>query len=168
VSSEQCWGRYTKLPLGQAEKLWKQLYNRAGATQGPGARHRTHFIIGGLVLPMWTILEQVLSNQAKPADRKLNVIRLQTTGPPLEPVSLITSVPLSLSPPRARARLCVWVGGCVWGGGCVCVCVCVCVAPLPLHSVFSLLQFLVVSGPFLVSLFALANEAHCSGFCPLR
>ena len=37
-------------------------------------------LIGGLVLPIWGMVERALVKQHRPADRRMHVLRLHTTG----------------------------------------------------------------------------------------
>lgn len=41
------------------------------------------YLISGLVLPVWQEVKRVLAAQPRPAERRLSVIRLETTGVPL-------------------------------------------------------------------------------------
>ena len=43
-------------------------------------RQRRIALLAGLVLPVWQVVEGALSLQARTVDRRLKVIRLQTTG----------------------------------------------------------------------------------------
>lgn len=47
---------------------------------GAGARIQTLYLISGLVLPVWQEVKRVLAAQSRPVDRRLHVIRLETTG----------------------------------------------------------------------------------------
>lgn len=116
--------RYVKLPLGQAAGLWTERHAAAGQVSGPGSRCRTLFIIGGLVLPLWSVLERILNRQTRVADRKLAIIRLQLTGLS-HPFRLSPSWPLPSTCASLRSCVCVRVCG---GGGIgrrVCLQVCV-------------------------------------------
>ena len=78
--------RYRKMAFQDACKLWQRQYDEGGKMTQPsgkgfaGGRLRELLIIGGLVLPVWQLVEKVLQNQDKPSDQKMNVLRLQTTG----------------------------------------------------------------------------------------
>ncbi len=86
--------------------MWDKAYEDAGKTQGRvGAnfglnmRSRRIALLAGLVLPVWQVVEGALSLQARNADRRLKVLRLQTTGVLLNDVELITTTPIGpLSP----------------------------------------------------------------------
>ena len=45
-----------------------------------GARIQTLYLVSGLVLPVWQEVKRVLAAQQRPVDRRLHVIRLETTG----------------------------------------------------------------------------------------
>lgn len=92
-----------KLPLGQAAGVWKERHAVAGHVTGPGSRCRTLLLLGGLVLPLWSILERILDRQTRVADRKLAIIRLQLTG---------ESHPRRLGTRRASCPVCVCIHGC--------------------------------------------------------
>lgn len=78
--------RYIKLDLAEAEAQWQQQYEAAAhkSEQGSGGkggwRFRELVLIGGLVLPIWGMVEQALVKQHRPTDRRMHVLRLQTTG----------------------------------------------------------------------------------------
>ncbi len=51
-----------------------------GAGARGGWRVRELVLIGGLVLPIWGMVERALVKQHRPADRRMHVLRLHTTG----------------------------------------------------------------------------------------
>lgn len=65
-----------------AQRLWEATYADAGRQHsgGAGARLRRISLLGGLVLPVWDAVQVALDQQMRPSDRKLSVLRLQTTG----------------------------------------------------------------------------------------
>lgn len=76
-----------QIPEAEAKDLWDKSYDESGRTEGRvGAnfglnmRQRRIALLAGLVLPVWQVVEGALSLQARTADRRLKVIRLQTTG----------------------------------------------------------------------------------------
>lgn len=88
--------RYVKLDVAEAEPLWQQQFNAAGERQdngfgGSGWRVREIVLVGGLVLPIWGMVERALVRQQRPADRRMTVLRLQTTGKACS-VALLTAV----------------------------------------------------------------------------
>lgn len=78
--------RYVKLSPSDAEALWQQQYEAAAQKSEKGLggkggwRVRELVLIGGLVLPIWGLVEQALVKQQRPTDRRMHVLRLQTTG----------------------------------------------------------------------------------------
>ncbi len=70
----------------EAEAQWQHQYAASGNTpeRGAGARGgwrvRELVLIGGLVLPIWGMVERALVKQHRPADRRMHVLRLHTTG----------------------------------------------------------------------------------------
>ena len=79
--------RYAKLAPAEAEAQWKHQYestaekkNDKGSSSKAGWRVRELVLIGGLVLPIWGMVEQALVKQHRPTDRRMHVLRLQTTG----------------------------------------------------------------------------------------
>ena len=79
--------RYVKLDPADAEPLWQQQFDAAGERQHTGVggvgsswRVREIVLVGGLVLPIWSMVERALVRQQRPADRRMTVLRLQTTG----------------------------------------------------------------------------------------
>ena len=79
-------GRYVKVDPSEAELQWQHQYaaTKDKPEKGVGAkggwRVRELVLIGGLVLPIWGMVERALVKQHRPADRRMHVIRLQTTG----------------------------------------------------------------------------------------
>lgn len=83
-----------QIPEAEAKDLWDKAYDESGRTEGRvGAnfglnmRQRRIALLAGLVLPVWQVVEGALSLQARTADRRLKVIRLQTTGTAAVPLS---------------------------------------------------------------------------------
>ena len=80
------WCRYVKLTSADAEAQWQHQFEAAaqksekGANAKGGGRVRERVLIGGLVLPIWGMVEQALVKQHRPTDRRMHVLRLQTTG----------------------------------------------------------------------------------------
>jgi hypothetical protein len=65
----------------RAERLWAEAFEAAALRRrGPGARVRSLLLVSGLVLPVWQEVKRVLAGQPRAADRRLHVIRLETTG----------------------------------------------------------------------------------------
>ena len=81
-----CCCRYEKLSESDAEDLWGTAYTAAGdtfdlgASFRPGQRFREVLLIGGLVLPVWNVVRTALSRMEKAAERRMQVLRIQTTG----------------------------------------------------------------------------------------
>ena len=70
--------------------MWQQQFTAAGERQDKGVgvgswRVRELVLVGGLVLPIWSMVERALVRQQRPADRRMTVLRLQTTGAYLSP-----------------------------------------------------------------------------------
>ena len=78
--------RYVKLAAADAEAQWQHQYKAAAQKSEKGLsakgawRVRELVLIGGLVLPIWGLVEQALVKQHRPTDRRMHVLRLQTTG----------------------------------------------------------------------------------------
>lgn len=78
--------RYVRLALPDAQAQWQQQYEAASQRSEKGSggkggwRVRELVLIGGLVLPIWGMVEQALVKQQRPTDRRMHVLRLQTTG----------------------------------------------------------------------------------------
>ena len=78
--------RYEKLSESDAEDMWGAAYTAAGDTFDlgpsfrPGQRFREVLLIGGLVLPVWNVVRTALSRMEKAAERRMQVLRIQTTG----------------------------------------------------------------------------------------
>lgn len=78
--------RYVRVHPSEAEVQWQHQYTASGGKpdRGVGARGgwrvRELVLIGGLVLPIWGMVEHALVKQHRPADRRMHVLRLQTTG----------------------------------------------------------------------------------------
>lgn len=85
--------RYVKLAPAEAEVLWQHQYEAAAQKSEKGVggkggwRVRELVLIGGLVLPIWGLVEQALVKQQRPTDRRMHVLRLQTTGDPCWPLA---------------------------------------------------------------------------------
>lgn len=76
-----------KLAPAEAKLQWTHQYestaekkNDKGSSTKAGWRVRELVLIGGLVLPIWGMVEQALVKQHRPTDRRMHVLRLQTTG----------------------------------------------------------------------------------------
>ena len=94
--------RYKRLDRARAGKAWSEAYESAAQRRtGTGVRIQTLYLVSGLVLPVWQEVKRVLAAQQRPIDRRLHVIRLETTGAP----------PL---------RLRQWRPVCIYGAGCLC------------------------------------------------
>lgn len=66
---------------GRAERAWTEAHEAAAARRGrAGARVQELHLVSGLVLPVWQEVKRVLAGQPRPTDRRLRVIRLETTG----------------------------------------------------------------------------------------
>ena len=64
--------------------MWERAYEEAGAARretaaGGGRRRRVH-LLTGLVLPVWEAVQSALADLHRASDRRLRVLRLQTTG----------------------------------------------------------------------------------------
>ena len=97
--------RYVKLAPAEAEALWQHQYQAAAQKSEKGLggkggwRVRELVLIGGLVLPIWGLVEQALVKQQRPIDRRMHVLRLQTTGdPPAGPLPPLAALALLSSP----------------------------------------------------------------------
>ena len=103
--------RYQRMPEEAAKQLWETAYQGAGreGPSGQGGRLRRISLLGGLVLPVWDVLQAALEQQKFARDRKLSVLRLQTSGAPF----LCTPVWVWLCLRWAQGR--VPQGD--WGGG---------------------------------------------------
>lgn len=81
--------RYQRVEPSEAEAQWQHQYSVSGDKPERGVsargswRVRELVLIGGLVLPIWGMVERALVKQHRPADRRMHVLRLQTTGMPL-------------------------------------------------------------------------------------
>ncbi len=77
--------RYTRLSAAEAQPLWERAYEEAAAANrketaaGGGRRRRVHMLTG-LVLPVWEAVQSALADLHRASDRRLRVLRLQTTG----------------------------------------------------------------------------------------
>ena len=49
--------RYTKIDLPTARTQWKRIYEKGSVITGV-ARQRHHFILTGLILPVWGVVSQ--------------------------------------------------------------------------------------------------------------
>lgn len=75
--------RYDRVDRARAGRVWADAYEAAAQKRsGPGVRVRVLYLISGLVLPVWQEVKRVLAAQPRPAERRLSVIRLETTGAP--------------------------------------------------------------------------------------
>ncbi|KAA6420128.1 MAG: strawberry notch-1 [Trebouxia sp. A1-2] len=78
--------KYVRVHPLEAKAQWQHQYAASGNTpeRGVGARGgwrvRELVLIGGLVLPIWGMVERALVKQHRPADRRMHVLRLHTTG----------------------------------------------------------------------------------------
>ncbi len=78
--------RYVRVHPLEAEAQWQHQYAASGNTPERGVaarggwRVRELVLIGGLVLPIWGMVERALVKQHRPADRRMHVLRLHTTG----------------------------------------------------------------------------------------
>lgn len=59
--------RYVKIDLAQARKLWCGMYDK-GSVKGGVSRVRHHFLLSGLILPVWGAVAGVISQMKKPRD----------------------------------------------------------------------------------------------------
>jgi hypothetical protein len=74
-----------RVAAAEARQRWVEAYDAGGAAPGSGAfrlgaRKRHMLILTGLVLPVWEVVEAALARQSRAADRRLRVLRIQTTG----------------------------------------------------------------------------------------
>ena len=102
-----------KLAPAEAEALWQHQYQAAAQKSEKGLggkggwRVRELVLIGGLVLPIWGLVEQALVKQQRPIDRRMHVLRLQTTGdPPAEPLLPPAALVLLSSPVAVYCTVC--------------------------------------------------------------
>lgn len=73
--------RYERVDRKRASRVWSDAFEAAAQKRsGLGVRVRTLFLVSGLVLPVWQEVKRVLAAQTRPIDRRLHVIRLETTG----------------------------------------------------------------------------------------
>lgn len=81
VDNHSChvWSRYRKANELLAHQMWQDTYSESNK-YGFGHRLRELHILSGLVLPIWPDLERVLKQQSRVYERRLNVVRLETTG----------------------------------------------------------------------------------------
>lgn len=81
--------RYKRANDAVAYQMWQDAYSEANK-YGFGHRLRELQILSGLVLPIWPEVEKVLKQQSKVYARRLNVVRIETTGEPRDrPAALI-------------------------------------------------------------------------------
>ena len=71
--------RYKKVNDEMAYQMWHELYSESNKF-GFGHRLRELQILSGLVLPIWPEVEKVLKQQSRVYERRLNVVRIETTG----------------------------------------------------------------------------------------
>jgi hypothetical protein len=75
--------RYTPLAQAACRALWDKAHASAGAPRKdgrPGPRRRTVHILGGAVLRSWGALQRALVRHVKSAERRMRVLRIETTG----------------------------------------------------------------------------------------
>ncbi len=73
--------RYDRVDRARAGRVWAEAYEASAQKRtGAGARVRVLYLVSGLVLPVWQEVKRVLAAQPRPAERRLSVIRLETTG----------------------------------------------------------------------------------------
>ncbi|CAD7698075.1 unnamed protein product [Ostreobium quekettii] len=60
-----------------AEELWNDVYKSAGRQK---FRIKQLHVLGGVVLPIWGVIDQALTEQAREHDKMLRVVRLQMTN----------------------------------------------------------------------------------------
>ena len=72
--------RYAPVDELLARQLWEEAYSESNLFHGFGNRLKKLHLVSGMVLPIWPEIESVLSSQIRQADRRLNVMRLETTG----------------------------------------------------------------------------------------
>ena len=73
-----------RLSATEAQPLWERAFEEAGAARketaaGGGRRRRVH-LLTGLVLPVWEAVQSALGDLHRASDRRLKVLRIQTTG----------------------------------------------------------------------------------------
>ena len=66
-----------------AHQMWRDTYSESDKF-GFGHRLRELHILSGLVLPIWPEVEKVLKQQSRVYERRLNVVRIETTGKPTD------------------------------------------------------------------------------------
>lgn len=62
-----------------AHQMWQEAFSE-GNKFGFGHRLRELHLLSGLVLPIWPELEKILEQQSRAHERRLNVVRIETTG----------------------------------------------------------------------------------------
>lgn len=72
--------RYQQVNASLAKQMWVEAHASSNRQHGTGNRLRELHLLTGLVLPIWPQIESCLSQQLKPSQRRLNVMRLETTG----------------------------------------------------------------------------------------
>lgn len=73
--------RYERVDRARAGRVWSEAFEAAAQKRsGAGVRVRVLYLVSGLVLPVWQEVKRVLAAQPRPADRRLSVIRLETSG----------------------------------------------------------------------------------------
>lgn len=85
------WGvlrRYQPVNNLVGRQMWEETYSESRRQHGTGNRLRELHLIGGLVLPIWPEIEKCLQQQTKASLRRLNVVRLETTGAVPTPLAL--------------------------------------------------------------------------------
>lgn len=74
----QCPDRYISLDNDEtAEELWNDVYTSAGRRK---FRIKQLNILGGVILPIWGVIDGALTEQAREHDKLLHVVRLQMTN----------------------------------------------------------------------------------------
>lgn len=123
--------RYVQLSTSEARVQWELGYAEApvlrkGGVSAGGRWRRVH-LLTGLVLPVWEAVQDTLADLERAADRRLKVLRLQTTGAreivnpvPLRicPATLCTKRSNSPKPDKPRASLQCFHD--MWRCGCSC------------------------------------------------
>lgn len=76
--------RYVQLSMIEARAQWELSYAEApvlrkGGVSAGGRWRRVH-LLTGLVLPVWEAVQDTLADLERAGDRRLKVLRLQTTG----------------------------------------------------------------------------------------
>lgn len=72
--------RYQNVASLVARQLWEEAHLESERQQGVGSRLRELQLLSGLVLPIWPEVEMCLSQEVRASQRRLNVMRLETTG----------------------------------------------------------------------------------------